>query len=218
MDGENVIIQLNDKTDATLPKKEKIPGERYKPGDVMKLYVLDVKQTVRGPKILLSRTHPGLLRRLMELEIPEIQQGAIEIKNIVRDGGARAKVSLSALIPDVDPVGACVGNGGSRIKAISSALKGEKVDVIIFSDDPLIYIKNSLSPAQVARVEPVLDHERTVTVYVYPDQLSLAIGKAGQNVRLAAKLTGWKIDITTVEPDRMPTLKDIFHEVFDDEQ
>ena len=215
-DGDNIIVHISDKTDAVLPKKEKIQDERYTPGSIMKFYILEVKQNARGPKIMLSRTHPGLLRRLMELEIPEIQQGTIEIKNIVRDGGARAKVSLVTLDPNVDPVGACVGNGGARIKAISGALKGEKVDIVIYSNDPLVYIKNSLSPAQIARVEPVLDNEKAATVYVYKDQLSLAIGKSGQNVRLAAKLTGWKIDITPVEPDRMPTLKDIFHDVFND--
>ena len=214
VDGDQVIVRLNDKADAVLPKKERINGERYTPGDTLKFYVLDVNERSRGPRITLSRTHPGLLKRLMEIEIPEIQQGIIEIRNIVRDGGARAKVSLVTLDPNVDPVGACVGNGGIRIKAISSALKGEKVDVILFSQDPLTYIKNALSPAQIAKVEPVLDNEKAVTAYVYPDQLSLAIGKSGQNVRLAAKLTGWKIDITPIEPDRMPTLKDIFSDVF----
>lgn len=216
IDGDQVIIHLNDKTDATLPRRERIQTEKYIPGAVMKFYVLDVKNNIRGPRITVSRTHPGLLRRLMEIEIPEIQQGVIEIKNIVRDGGLRAKVSLVTLDPDVDPVGACVGNGGIRIKAVSSALRNEKIDVVVYSNDPLIYIKNALSPAQVARVEPVLDHEREATAYVYPDQLSLAIGKAGQNVRLAAKLTGWKVNIATLEPERMPTLKDIFHDVFDD--
>lgn len=217
-EGDQIVIRLNDKTDAMLPRKERIPGERYTPGSIMRFYVLEVKQQTRGPKITLSRTHPGLLKKLMELEIPEIQQGIIEIRNIVRDGGARAKVSLVTLDPNVDPVGACVGNGGTRIKAISTALKGEKVDIILYSNDPLVYIKNSLSPAQIARVEPVLDQEKTATAYVYPDQLSLAIGKSGQNVRLAAKLTGWKIDITPVEPDRMPTLKDIFSDVFHDKK
>ena len=217
-EGDNIVIHLNDKTDATLPKKEKIPGEKYIPGSVMKFYVLDVKQQARGPKITLSRTHPGLLKDLMELEIPEIQQGIIEIKNIVRDGGARAKVSLVTLDPNVDPVGACVGNGGLRIKAVSSALKEEKIDIVLYSTDPLIYIRNALSPAQIARVEPVLDQERTAVAYVNPDQLSLAIGKNGQNVRLAAKLTGWKVNISPVEPDRTPTLKDIFSHVFHDKQ
>ena len=216
LEGDQVIVHLNDRTDAILPKKEKIPGEIYKPETSMMFYVLEVKHQARVPKITLSRTHPGLLKRLMELEVPEIQQGIIEIKNIVRDGGARAKVALVSLDPNVDPVGACVGNGGSRIKAVSSALKGEKIDVIVHNSDPLNYIKNALLPAQVARVEPVLDQKNEATAYVYPDQLSLAIGKAGQNVRLAAKLTGWKIDISTIEPDRMPTLKDIFHDVFND--
>ncbi|MBR1437591.1 MAG: transcription termination/antitermination protein NusA [Synergistaceae bacterium] len=218
VDGDQVVIHLNDKTDAILPKRERILGEKYFTGAVMKFYVLDVKNNFRGPRITVSRTHPGLLKRLMELEIPEIQQGIIEIKGVVRDGGMRAKVSLVTLDPDVDPVGACVGNGGVRIKAVSSALRNEKIDVILYSSDPLTYIKNALSPAQVARIEPVLDHEREAIAYVYPDQLSLAIGKAGQNVRLAAKLTGWKVNISTIEPDRMPTLKDIFHDVFDEDE
>ena len=215
-EGDQTVVQLNDKTDAILVRKEKIQGERYNLGASMKFYVLDVKKSTRGPKIMLSRTHPGLLRKLMELEIPEIQQGIIEIKSIVRDGGARAKVSLSTLDPNVDPVGACIGNGGARIKAISSALKNEKIDVIVYDDDPLKYISAALSPAQIAKVEPVLDTEHSAVAYVYPDQLSLAIGKLGQNVRLAAKLTGWKIDIKAIEPDRMPTLKDIFHDVFNE--
>ena len=222
-EGDQIIVHINDKTDALLPRRERINGERYIPGSTMKFYVLDVKNNVRGPRITVSRTHPGLLKRLMELEIPEIQEGVIEIKGVVRDGGMReggmqAKVALVTLDPDVDPVGACVGNGGARIKAVSSALKNEKIDIVVYSNDPLVYIKNALLPAQVARVEPVLDHEREATAYVYPDQLSLAIGKAGQNVRLAAKLTGWKVNIATIEPDRMPTLKDIFHDVFTDDE
>lgn len=217
-DGDQIIIHLNDKTDAVLPKRERIPNEKYIPGSILKFYVLDVRTQSRGPRITVSRTHPGLLKKLMELEIPEIQQGIVEIKNIVRDGGVRAKVALETLDPDVDPVGACVGNSGIRIKAVSSALKNEKIDAIVYSNDPLTYIKNALSPAQVARVEPVLDREKEAVAYVYPDQLSLAIGKAGQNVRLAAKLTGWKVNITTIEPDRMPTLKDIFHDVFEDDE
>ena len=216
VEGDDIVVRINDKTDAELPKRERIFGEHYNPGSVMRFYVLDVKQKARGPKITVSRTHPGLLKKLMELEIPEIHQGIVEIKNIVRDAGARAKASLVSLDPNVDPVGACIGNGGARIKAISTSLKGEKIDVLVYSADPLAYIKSALSPAQVARVEPVFDHEKEAIAYVYPDQLSLAIGKAGQNVRLAAKLTGWKISVSTVEPDRMPTLKDIFHDVFDD--
>ncbi len=214
VEGDDIIVRINDKTDAELPKRERIPSERYTPGSVMRFYVLEVKNKQRGPRIIVSRTHPGLLKKLLELEIPEIQEGVIEIRNIVRDGGSRAKVALSSLVPNVDPVGACIGAGGSRIKAISQSLRGEKIDAVIYSNDPLVYIKNAMSPAQVAKVEPVLDQEKEVTVYVYQDQLSLAIGKGGQNVKLAAKLTGWKINVTTLEPDRMPTLKDIFHDVF----
>ncbi|MBQ9418946.1 MAG: transcription termination/antitermination protein NusA, partial [Synergistaceae bacterium] len=218
VEGDDIVIRINDKTDAELPKRERIVGERYNPGTVMRFYVLEVKQKQRGPRIVVSRTHPGLLKKLMELEIPEIQEGIIEIHNIVRDGGSRAKVAVSTLDPNVDPVGACIGNGGSRVKAISSSLRGERVDAVVYSSDPLTYIKNALVPAQVVKVEPVLDHEKEATAYVYQDQLSLAIGKAGQNVKLAAKLTGWKINVTTAEPERMPTLKDIFHEVFEEGQ
>ena len=217
-EGDDIVVRINDKTDAELPRRERISNEQYNPGTVMKFYVLDVKQKSRGPKIIVSRTHPGLLKKLMELEIPEINQGIVEIRNIVRDGGARAKVALSSLDPNVDPVGTCIGNGGLRIKAVSMALNDEKIDVLNYSNDPLIYIKNALSPAQIARVEPLVDHEKEANVYVYQDQLSFAIGKAGQNVRLAAKLTGWKINVMLVEPDRMPTLKDIFHDVFEDEK
>ena len=214
VDGEQIIVKLNDKAEATLPKKERIKGEKYTLGAVMKFYVLSVNERTKGPGITVSRTHPGLLRRLMELEIPEIHQGIVEIHDIARDGGARAKVSLTTLDPNVDPIGACVGNGGLRIKAVSNELNGEKVDAVLYSQDAMTYIKNALVPAQIAKIEPVLDNEKAVTVYVYPDQLSLAIGKSGQNVRLAAKLTSYKIDITPLEPDKMPTLKDIFSDVF----
>jgi len=211
-ENDQIFIRLNERIEAILPREERISNEKYNPGDRMKFYVLDVRQTTRGPRIVVSRTHPGLLRKLLELEVPEIVDGIIEIVNIVREGGARAKVALKTLDANVDPVGSCVGNSGARIKAISRELSGEKVDVIIWSNDPLVYIRNSLSPAKVAKVEPVLDQERAVQVYVYPDQLSLAIGKAGQNVRLSARLTGWKIDINPMEVDRMPTLSDIFHD------
>ncbi len=218
LDSDQIIVKLDDKTDATLGRKEKIPGEKYFPGDVMKFYVLDVKQMTKGPRIVLSRTHPGLLKKLLELEVPEIRQGIVEIKNIVRDAGARAKIAITTLDPNVDPVGACVGNGGERIKRVSSALKGEKIDIIVWNNDPFAFIKSSLAPAQVAKIEPDLTSENAAKVYVYPDQLSLAIGKSGQNVRLAAKLTNWKLDILSIEPDHMPTLKDIFHEVFEDDE
>ncbi|MCL2010060.1 MAG: transcription termination factor NusA [Synergistaceae bacterium] len=212
-ENDQILIRLNERTEAILPREERISGEKYSPGDRMKFFVLDVRQTTRGPRIVVSRTHPGLLRKLLELEVPEIADGIIEIKNIVREGGARAKAAMVTLDSNVDPVGSCVGSSGARIKAISRELAGEKVDVIIWNSDPLVYIRNSLSPAKIAKVEPVLDQERAVQVYVYPDQLSLAIGKAGQNVRLAARLTGWKIDINAMEVDRMPTLSDIFHDL-----
>ena len=218
IDSEQIVVNLDDRTDAVLPKKERIMGEKYFPGNVMKFYVLDVKQMTKGPRIVLSRTHPGLLKKLLELEVPEIRDGIIEVKNIVRDAGARAKIAITTLDPNVDPVGACVGNGGERIRLISAALKGEKIDIVIWNPDPLTFIKDALSPAQITKIEPDVTVSNSAKIYVYPDQLSLAIGKSGQNVRLAAKLTEWKLDIISIEPDRMPTLKDIFHEVFDDEQ
>ncbi len=216
-ENDQVLIRLNDRTEAILPREERIVSEKYLPGDRIKLFLLDVRQTTRGPKIVVSRTHPGLLRKLLELEVPEIREGVIDIKNIVREAGARAKVAVQSLDVNVDPVGACVGNNGARIKAISKELCGEKVDVIVWSGDPLQYVRNSLSPAKVVKIEPVLEQEKTVTVYARPEQLSLAIGKAGQNVRLAARLTGWKIDINALEPERMPTLHDIFQDIIEEE-
>ena len=162
---------------------------------------------------MVSRTHPGLLRKLLELEVPEIREGTIEIKGIVREAGTRSKVAVLSFDANVDPVGACVGAKGARIKSISAELSGERMDVIIWSGDPLQFIRNALSPAKVMRVEPLLEEDRAVNVYVRPDQLSLAIGKAGQNVRLAARLTGWKIDIKVLEPERMPTLQDLFSDI-----
>jgi len=216
-ENDQVLIRLNDRTEAILPREERIVSEKYLPGDRIKLFLLDVRQTTRGPKIVVSRTHPGLLRKLLELEVPEIREGVIDIKNIVREAGARAKVAVQTLDVNVDPVGACVGNNGARIKAISKELCGEKVDVIVWSSDSLQYVRNSLSPAKVVKIEPVLEQEKTVTVYARPEQLSLAIGKAGQNVRLAARLTGWKIDINALEPERMPTLHDIFQDIIEEE-
>ncbi len=216
-ENDQVLIRLNDRTEAILPREERIVSEKYIPGERMKFYLLDVRQTTRGPRIVVSRTHPGLLRKLLELEVPEIREGVIDIKNIVREAGARAKIAVQTLDMNVDPVGACVGNNGARIKSISKELCGEKVDVIVWSSDPLQYVRNSLSPAKVVKIEPILEQEKAVTVYARPDQLSLAIGKAGQNVRLAARLTGWKIDINALEPERMPTLHDIFQDIIDEE-
>jgi len=214
-EGDQVLVRLSEKSEAVMPREERIIGEKYIPGDRKKFYLLDVRQTTRGPRIIVSRTHPGLLRRLLELEIPEIGDGVVEIRNIVREAGTRAKVAVTSLDVNVEPLGACVGKQGGRIKSISSELNGERIDIIVWSSDILTYIRNALSPAKVLRIEPLLDQDRSVVAYVRPDQLSLAIGKAGQNVRLAARLTGWKIDIKVKEEDKLPTMKDLFIDIKD---
>ncbi len=217
-ENDQVLVRLNDRTEAILPREERIVGESYALGNRMKFFLVEVRQTTRGPKIVVSRSHPGLLRKLLELEIPEIREGTIEIREIVRESGARAKVAVSTLDSNVDPVGACIGNAGSRIKSISKELGGERIDVVVWNSDPLLFIRNALSPARVVKVEPVLEQERSVQVFVRPDHLSLAIGKAGQNVRLAARLTKWKIDIKVLEPERLPTLQDLFEDLIDPEE
>lgn len=214
-EGDHVLVRISDRTEAMMPKEESIFGEKYEPGMKKKFYLLDVRQTTRGPRIIVSRTHPGLLRRLLEIEIPEIQDGIVEIRNIVREAGTRAKIAVSSLDVNVEPLGACVGKQGTRIKSISGDLNGERIDIIVWSSDILTYIRNSLSPAKVVKVEPRLDQDRSVIAYVHPDQLSLAIGKAGQNVRLAARLTGWKIDIKVKEGEKLPTMKDLFIDIAD---
>lgn len=215
VEGDQVLVRLNERTEAIMPKEERIVGELYIPGTNMKFYLLDVRQLPRGPRIILSRSHPEFLRRLLEIEIPEIQDGVVEVRRIVREAGTRAKVAVSSLDVNVEPLGACVGKQGSRIKSISSELNNERIDIIIWSNDPLAYIRNSLSPAKVIKVEPLLDQDKSVIAYVRPDQLSLAIGKAGQNVRLAARLTGWKIDIKVREEEKLPTMKDLFVDITD---
>ena len=212
-EGEHVLVRLNERTEAILPREERIVGESYPPGERFKFFLLDVRRTTRGPRIVVSRTHPGLLRRLLEVEVPEIAEGVVEIRNIVRESGTRSKVAVLSMDANVDPVGACVGPKGARIKAVGGELGDERMDIIIWSADPLQYIRNALSPAKVVRVEPSLEADRAARVFVRPDQLSLAIGKAGQNVRLAARLTGWKIDIKVLEPERMPTLQDLFEDL-----
>lgn len=189
----NVIVDLG-KVEAVLPSSEQIPGEAYQPFDRIKTYVVEVKKTTKGPQILLSRTHPGLIKRLFELEVPEIHDGVVEIKAVAREAGARSKIAVHSRDKNVDPVGACVGPKGSRVQNIVNELKGEKMDIINWSQDPVEFVSNALSPAKVVGVYPQYDEK--VTLVVVPDyQLSLAIGKEGQNARLAAKLTGWKIDI-----------------------
>ena len=190
---KNVIINLG-KTEAILAPSEQMPGETYKQGDRLKAYVLEVKKTTKGPQILVSRTHPGLLKRLFELEVPEIYNGDVEIKAIAREPGNRSKVAVFSRHKDVDPVGACVGPKGNRVQSIVGELKGEKIDIMEWDEDPEIFVARALSPAKVLKVEIFPDNKSALVVV--PDyQLSLSIGKEGQNVRLAAKLSGWKIDI-----------------------
>ena len=190
---KNVIIDLG-KVEAVLPAQEQIPGEGYQSFERIKTYVVEVKKTTKGPQIMLSRTHPGLIKRLFELEVPEIHDGIVEIKGVSREAGARSKIAVYSRDPNVDPVGACVGPKGVRVQTIVTELKGEKIDIVNFSLDPQEFVANALSPAKVVQVYPKLNEK--VAIVVVPDyQLSLAIGKEGQNARLAAKLTGWKIDI-----------------------
>ncbi len=212
-EGDQILVRLNEKSEAIMPKEERIIGEKYIPGDRMKFYLLDVRQTTRGPRIIVSRTHPGLLRRMLEIEVPEIKDGIVEIRNIVREAGTRAKIAVATLDVNVEPLGACVGKQGGRIKSISSELNGERIDIIVWSTDMLAYIRNALSPAKILKVEPLLDQDRSAIAFVRSDQLSLAIGKAGQNVRLAARLTGWKIDIKVKEDEKLPTMKDLFVDI-----
>lgn len=214
-EGDQILVHLNEKTEAIIPKEERIIGEKYNPGERKKFYLLDVRQTTKGPRIIISRTHPGLLRKLLEIEVPEIQDGVVEIRNIVREAGTRAKIAVATLDVNVEPLGACVGKQGGRIKSISSELNGERIDIIVWSADMLAYIKSALSPARVIKVEPLLDQDRSVIAYVRSEQLSLAIGKTGQNVRLAARLTGWKIDIKVSEDEKLPTMKDLFVDILE---
>jgi len=197
------IVQQNDsrwtlvdlgRVEALLPHHEQVPGERYKHGERVKCFISEVRKTTRGPQVIVSRTHTGLVKKLFELEVPEISEKIVEIKNIAREAGYRTKIAVISNDKNVDPVGACVGPKGSRVKMIVDELEGEKIDIVDYSEDPVVFIKNALSPAKVLKV--LTDEEIKFAVIVVPnDQLSLAIGREGQNARLAAKLTGWKIDI-----------------------
>ncbi|SMC65277.1 transcription termination factor NusA [Sporomusa malonica] len=193
IEQKNVFIDLG-KAEAILAPSEQIPDETYKHGDRLKSYIVEVKKTTKGPQILVSRTHPGLLKRLFELEVPEIHDGVVEIKSVAREPGLRSKIAVYSRDETVDPVGSCVGHKGMRVQTIVNELKGEKIDIVKWNADPAKYIANALSPAKVVSVE-VQETEKMSRVVVPDYQLSLAIGKEGQNARLAAKLTGWKIDI-----------------------
>ncbi|MDA8443045.1 MAG: transcription termination factor NusA [Peptococcaceae bacterium] len=193
IEQKNVLIDLG-KVEAALGPQEQIPGEIYHFNDRVKTYIVEVKKTTKGPQILVSRTHPGLLKRLFELEVPEIFDGVVEIKAVAREAGARSKIAVHSRDENVDPVGACVGPKGMRVQTIVTELKGEKIDIVRWSPEPEKFVANALSPAKVLSVSIIENHK--VAQVVVPDyQLSLAIGKEGQNARLAAKLTGWKIDI-----------------------
>jgi len=193
VEGKNVYIDLG-KTEALLAPSEQIPRENYRPGDRIKVYVLEVRKTSKGPQIMVSRTHPGLLKRLLEQDVPEIGDGTVEIKSVVREPGWRSKIAVYSKNENVDPVGACVGAKGMRVQGVVNELCGEKIEIIRWDEDPAVYVNNALSPARAISVEVEADEK--FTRVVVPDmQLSLAIGKEGQNARLAARLTGWKIDI-----------------------
>lgn len=191
--GNNIAINLG-KADALLTENEQVKGEVFKPTERIKLYILEVKDTTKGPKIIVSRSHPELVKRLFEAEVAEIQDGTVEIKSIAREAGSRTKIAVCSNDPDVDAVGACVGLNGARVNAIVHELRNEKIDIVNWDSDPAKFIENALSPAKVVSVT-VDEDEKTAKVIVPDYQLSLAIGKEGQNARLAAKLTGYKIDI-----------------------
>lgn len=193
IEQRNVYIELG-KTEAVLSPVEQMPRESYRPGQRLKTYIVEVKKTTKGPLILVSRTHPGLLKRLFEIEVPELYQGLIELKAVAREAGIRSKIAVYSNDEGIDPVGACVGPKGARVQAIVQELNGEKIDIVKWSPDSSKFVSSSLSPAKVIAVE-VWEDEKIARVIVPDYQLSLAIGKEGQNARLAAKLTGWKIDI-----------------------
>lgn len=230
-DQRNIYINLG-RTEGIMPYHETMPNEEYKQNDRIKVYITKVENTTKGPQIFVSRSHPNLLKRLFELEVPEIYDGIVEIKSIAREAGDRSKISVYSEHEDVDPVGACVGPKGSRVQAVVDELNGEKIDIVKYSNNPVEFVANALSPAKVLDV--IVHEEEKATTVIVPDyQLSLAIGKRGQNARLAAKLTGWKIDIKSesdaremgIYPKQEPllskdiTLEDLerVHESFSDQ-
>jgi N utilization substance protein A len=206
VEGRNVIVDLGE-TEGLLPPKEQVFREDYVTGDRVKVFVVDVRKTSKGPKIIVSRTHPNLIKKLFELEVPEIAEGIVEIKGIAREAGTRTKVAVQSHDMKVDPVGACVGMKGTRVQAIVNEVLGEKIDIIPWQEDTEKFIVASLSPAKISRVH-LEEGSHQALVLVPEDQLSLAIGKKGQNVRLAAKLTGWKVDIKSEGQYAEEALKD----------
>lgn len=192
-ENRTILVDLG-RAEGVVPVSEQAANEWFRHGDRIKCYVLEVKTATRGPQVILSRAQPAFLNKLFELEVPEIRQGIIKVKAVVREAGFRSKIAVKSLDAAVDPVGACVGPKGSRVQAVVDELRGEKIDVIPWSDDPIMFVANSLQPARVSRVT-LYEEDRSAVVVVPDNQLSLAIGREGQNARLAAKLTGWKIDI-----------------------
>ena len=193
----NVMLRIGtgaEATDAVLTMNEQVPGEELYEGQMVKVYLVEVRRSTRGPQVLISRTHPGLVKRLFELEVPEIYDGTVEVRSIAREAGNRTKIAVWSEDPNVDPIGACVGPRGQRVNAIVDELRGEKIDIIKYSEDPAEFIAAALAPADVVSVQ-LADEGKACRVTVPADQLSLAIGKEGQNARLAARLTGYKIDI-----------------------
>jgi N utilization substance protein A len=214
--GKNISISLDDKMDALLMENEQVKTEHYKPTDRIKVYIVEVKETNKGPRVVVSRTHKELVKRLFEKEVAEVADGTVEIKSISREPGSRSKIAVWSNDPNVDPVGACVGMNGSRVNTIVDDLKGEKIDIITWSEDPAIFIRNALSPSKVVSVR--VDEENRSAQVVVPDyQLSLAIGKEGQNARLAARLTEYKIDIKSESQAREAYDYDDYDEEYYDE-
>lgn len=215
MEQKNVFIELG-KTEAILAPSEQMPGEEYRHGERLKTYIIEVRKTTKGPQILVSRTHPGLLKRLFELEVPELHEGVVELKSIAREAGARSKIAVYSKDENIDPVGSCVGPKGMRVQNIVLELNGEKIDIIKWNPDPSKFVASSLSPAKVVAVE-IWEEEKIARVIVPDYQLSLAIGKEGQNARLAAKLTGWKIDIKS-ETQMKEIYPDEYGELFEEDE
>ena len=208
----DMIVRIGggqDKTDAMLAASEQVRGEHYKEGDIIRVYVVEVRRSTRGPQVIVSRTHPGLVKRLFELEVPEIADGLVEVKSIAREAGSRTKLAVAATEENIDPVGACVGPRGARVGAVVDELHGEKMDIVVWSEDPCKFIASALSPSDVVSVTVLPGALKACRVVVPDDQLSLAIGKEGQNARLAARLTGYKIDIKSVsQAKELPAIEE----------
>lgn len=202
----NLTLEIGN-AEAILPKNEQIPGEAYEIGQLLKVFIVDVRSTDKGPKAMISRTHPGLVKRLFEQEVPEIFDGAIEVKGVSREAGSRTKIAVRSKDGDIDPVGSCIGQRGTRVSKIVSILAGEKIDIVKYSENPEEYIAAALAPAEIIKVEVLNDSAKSCQVTVPDTQLSLAIGNKGQNARLAAKLTGWKIDIKPESGFYQPTIQ-----------